>query len=70
MRKLSEQVFLKDFGRRQVLALRQTLTSKILDLEKKEIYDRYEDRIEKLLMEKYIKFGEMKSLYSTVKKMS
>ena len=42
---VSEQVFLKDFGRRQVLALRQTLTSKILDLEKKEIYDRYEDRI-------------------------
>ena len=42
---VSEQVFLKDFGRRQVLALRQTLTSRILDLEKKEIFDRYEDRI-------------------------
>ena len=33
---VSEQVFLKDFGRRQVLALRQTLTSRILDLEKKD----------------------------------
>jgi N utilization substance protein A len=42
---VSEQIFLKDFGRRQVLALRQTLTSRIMDLEKKEIYDRYEDRI-------------------------
>ena len=28
---VSEQVFLKDFGRSQVLGLRQTLTSKILD---------------------------------------
>ena len=40
---VSEQIFLKDFGRRQVLALRQTLVSRIMDLEKKEIYDRYED---------------------------
>ena len=45
---VSEQVFLKDFGRRQVLALRQTLTSKILDLEK-EIYDRYEDRVGEII---------------------
>ncbi|MGB0593285.1 MAG: transcription termination factor NusA [Flavobacteriales bacterium] len=46
---VSEQVFLKDFGRRQVLALRQTLTSRILDLEKKEIFDRYEDRIGEII---------------------
>ena len=46
---VSEQVFLKDFGRRQVLALRQTLTSKIHDLEKKEIYDRYEDRVGEII---------------------
>jgi N utilization substance protein A len=32
---VSEQIFLKDFGRRQVLALRQTLSSRIMDLEKK-----------------------------------
>ena len=42
---VSEQIFLKDFGRRQVIALRQTLSSRIMDLEKKEVYDRYEDRI-------------------------
>ena len=46
---VSEQVFLEDFGRRQVLALRQTLTSRILDLEKKEIFDRYEDRIGEII---------------------
>ena len=46
---VSEQIFLKDFGRRQVLALRQTLGSRIMDLEKKEIYDRYEDRVGEII---------------------
>ena len=46
---VSEQFFLKDFGRRQVLALRQTLVSRIMDLEKKEIYDRYEDRVGEII---------------------
>ncbi|MGC6428177.1 MAG: transcription termination factor NusA [Flavobacteriales bacterium] len=46
---VSEQIFLKDFGRRQVLALRQTLSSRIMDLEKKEIYDRYEDRVGEII---------------------
>ena len=46
---VSEQIFLKDFGRRQVLALRQTLVSRIMDLEKKEIYDRYEDRVGEII---------------------
>lgn len=46
---VSEQVFLKDFGRRQVLSLRQTLSSRILDLEKKEVFDRYEDRIGEII---------------------
>ena len=46
---VSEQIFLKDFGRRQVLALRQTLSSRIMDLEKKEVYDRYEDRIGEII---------------------
>ena len=46
---VSEQIFLKEFGRRQVLALRQTLVSRIMDLEKKEIYDRYEDRVGEII---------------------
>ena len=46
---VSEQIFLKDFGRRQVLALRQTLVSRIMDLEKKELYDRYEDRVGEII---------------------
>ena len=52
---VSEQIFLKDFGRRQVLSLRQTLTSRILDLEKKEIYDRYEDRVGEVVNGEVIK---------------
>ncbi len=46
---VSEQIFLQDFGRRQVLTLRQTLSSRILDLEKKEIFDRYEDRVGEII---------------------
>jgi len=34
-----------DFGRRAVLAARQTLVSRILDLEKDDIYKKYKDRV-------------------------
>jgi len=40
-----EQLFLKDFGRRAIMAARQTLISRILELEKDEIYRRYTDRV-------------------------
>jgi len=40
-----DQMFISDFGRRAVLAARQTLISKILDLEKNEVYNKYKDRI-------------------------
>ncbi len=40
-----EAVTLESFGRRAVLAARQTLVSKILELEKDEIYKKYKDRI-------------------------
>lgn len=42
---LSEQVSLADFGRRAVLAIRQNLASRILDLEKEGIYKKYKDRV-------------------------
>ena len=48
---VSEQIFLKDFDRRQVLALRQTLVSRIMDLEKKEIYERREKSYKKGIKE-------------------
>jgi len=39
-----ELVPLSSFGRRAILAARQTLVSKILELEKDEIYKKYKDR--------------------------
>jgi N utilization substance protein A len=40
-----ELVTLESFGRRAILAARQTLVSKILELEKDEIYKKYKDRV-------------------------
>ncbi len=40
-----EQLFLKDFGRRAIMAARQTLISRILELEKDDIYRRYSQRV-------------------------
>ncbi len=40
-----EQLGLEDFGRRAILAARQTLISRIMELEKDEIFKRYSDRI-------------------------
>lgn len=40
-----EQLFLEDFGRRAIMAARQTLISRIMELEKDEIYRRYNERV-------------------------
>ncbi|MEQ8324892.1 MAG: transcription termination factor NusA [Vicingaceae bacterium] len=42
---VSEEVKLEDFGRRSVLALRQNLISKILELEKDNLFKKYKDRV-------------------------
>ena len=42
---VSDEVKLNDFGRRAILALRQHLATRILDLEKNNIYMKYKDRI-------------------------
>lgn len=42
---VTDEVKFIDFGRRAVLALRQNLTARILDLEKTNIYQKYRDRI-------------------------
>jgi N utilization substance protein A len=42
---VSEEVKMLDFGRRSVLALRQNLISKILELEKDNIFKKYKDRV-------------------------
>lgn len=42
---VTDEVKLIDFGRRTILSLRQNLTSRILDLEKDYVYNKYKDRI-------------------------
>ncbi len=40
-----EQLTLEEFGRRSITAARQTLNSRIMDLEKDEVYKKYHDRL-------------------------
>jgi N utilization substance protein A len=42
---VTDQLSLEDFGRRSVLAIRQNLVSRILDLEKDSLYKKYKDRV-------------------------
>ncbi|NOY37979.1 MAG: transcription termination/antitermination protein NusA [Chlorobi bacterium] len=47
---VTDEVKLKDFGRRAILSLRQNLTSRILDLEKSNVYDKYKDRVGEIVV--------------------
>ncbi|MGK0363160.1 MAG: N utilization substance protein A [Saprospiraceae bacterium] len=40
-----EQLYLEDFGRRAIMAARQTLISRIMELEKDEIFKKYSERV-------------------------
>lgn len=42
---VTDEVRLEHFGRRAILSIRQNLTSRILELEKDNIYNKYKDRI-------------------------
>ncbi len=46
---VSEPVRMSDFGRREILAIRQNLSSKILELEKDSVYKKYQDQIGDLI---------------------
>lgn len=46
---MTDEVHFEKFGRRAILNLRQTLASKILDLQKGAIYNRYKDKIGELV---------------------
>jgi N utilization substance protein A len=45
-----EQLELEEFGRRAVMAARQTLISRIMELEKDEIFKRYKDRVGEIIL--------------------
>ncbi len=42
---VTDELFLEDFGRRTILNLRQTLASKILELEKDNLYNKYKEKV-------------------------
>jgi len=46
---VTDEVKLIDFGRRAILALRQNLTSRILELEKNNLFNKYKDRIGEII---------------------
>jgi len=45
-----EQLFLEDFGRRAIMAARQTLISRIMELEKDEVYKQYSERVGQIVL--------------------
>jgi N utilization substance protein A len=45
-----EQLFLEDFGRRAIQAARQTLISRIMEIEKDDIFKRYTDRVGEIVL--------------------
>lgn len=45
-----EQLHLEDFGRRAIMAARQTLISRIMELEKDEVYRRYSERVGDIIL--------------------
>lgn len=42
---MTDQVFFENFGRRAILNLRQTLASKILELQKDSLYNKYKEKV-------------------------
>jgi N utilization substance protein A len=46
---LTNEVKLEVFGRRAILSARQTLMSKVLELEKDELYKKYKDRVGEII---------------------
>ncbi|MCB8965104.1 MAG: transcription termination/antitermination protein NusA [Bacteroidales bacterium] len=46
---VTAEVKLAEFGRRAILALRQNLTSRIMELEKNNLYNKYKDRIGEII---------------------
>lgn len=46
---VADEIKLKDFGRRSVLALRQNLAARIMDLEKANLYEKYSQKVGEII---------------------
>lgn len=47
---VSEQLFIEDFGRRAILAVKQNLQGRINDLEKESVFKKYKDRVGEIVV--------------------
>ena len=47
---LSEPIYMSDFGRREILAIRQNLVSKIQDYEKSLIFQKYKEKVGEVIV--------------------
>lgn len=65
-----QQVFLDDFGRRSILNARQALMSRIIELEKDELFKNTKTNAVKSSPVKYTMFGNVKLWYSTMTAMN
>lgn len=46
---MPDEIKLADFGRRSVLSLRQNLASRIMELEKANLYEKYKDKVGEII---------------------
>lgn len=46
---VSEEIKIESFGRRNVLAMRQNLVSRIMDMEKDQVYQKYKERVGEII---------------------
>lgn len=66
---VTDEVFFEKFGRRAILNLRQTLASKILELQKDAIYNQYKDKIGQLVSAEVYQIWKKRCCSSTTKAM-
>jgi N utilization substance protein A len=46
---VAEEIFMKDFGRREILSIRQTMATKIQEYEKNSVFQKYKERIGEII---------------------
>ena len=67
---VTDEVNFAKFGRRAILNLRQTLASKILELEKDSIYNKYIDKVGTIINAEVSRFGKRRCCSSMMKAMN
>ena len=55
---VADEIKLADFGRRSVLSLRQNLASRIMELEKANLYEKYKDKVGEIIPARFIRCGK------------